>query len=307
MNPENLEIWNSFTAAPVQHVSYDGGPFHLYIKRLDLIQSWATGNKYYKLKYNLRHALADGIKTVVSKGGMFSNHLDALTEACHAFDIKCICVVRSYKVDENNPSIHRWVDKNAELLYLSPHEYGLFDERRSSELYSGAYFIPEGGSNKLGILGSAEILSEDEDLFDCFVLPGGTMSTFVGILSNLVADKKVIIVPAWKGCTKTYIEDLLAKYEIHTRCKWEVWPDYHFGGFGRYNTKLADFMYSFSTKTGIPLDPVYTGKMMYAIHDKMQSGYFKNSDRVMAIHTGGLQGMTGFKYMDPKTWGHIPV
>jgi 1-aminocyclopropane-1-carboxylate deaminase len=134
------------------------------------------------------------------------------------------------------------------------------------------------------------------------VISGGSMCTAMGILSVAAPDVQIIIVPAWKGCTSDYIHNLLNTYNIHVQCKWDLWEDYHFGGFGKYDQELVSFMYSFTEKTNFPLDPVYTGKMMFAVKSKMESGYFTANDEIVAVHTGGMQGLTGFNYKDPDTW-----
>ena len=129
------------------------------------------------------------------------------------------------------------------------------------------------------------------------------MGTSSGLLTTMPESIKVIIVPAWKGCTEEYVSGILDHHKIKTACSWQLWPDFHFGGFGKFNVELIDFMTSFTTTTSIPLDPVYTGKLMYAIEDKRASGYFKKDDTIIAIHSGGSQGLAGYKYRFPKEWG----
>ena len=277
--------------------------------RLDLLQSWASGNKYYKLKYAIEFALANDVKVIVSKGGMFSNHLAALAEACHVFNLRLIAVIRSYAPDENNPSIRKLREKGSEIVYLNPEAYTVFDEQEAGQLFPASLFIPEGGLSDLGIHGTSEILNECLDQHPThIILSGGSMGTACGIISSAPADVKVIIIPAWKGCTDLYFLDILRQYQINPVCTWELWPDYHFGGFGRFNQELIDFMFSFSADTGIPLDPVYTGKMMSAIDDRWKSGYFKQTDSILAIHTGGLQGLDGYRYRFPAVWGkYLPT
>ena len=277
--------------------------------RLDLLQSWASGNKYYKLKYAIEFALANDVKVIVSKGGMFSNHLAALAEACHVFDLRLIAVIRSYAPDESNPSIRKLREKGSEIVYLNPEAYTVFDEQEAGQLFPASVFIPEGGLSHLGIHGTSEILNECLDHHPThIILSGGSMGTACGIISSAPADVKVIIIPAWKGCTDLYFLDILRQYQINPVCTWELWPDYHFGGFGRFNQELIDFMFSFSADTGIPLDPVYTGKMMSAIDDRWKSGYFKQTDSILAIHTGGLQGLDGYRYRFPAVWGkYLPT
>lgn len=300
---EAFNKWNTFIPGPIDAVEEDWCKTSLYIKRLDLIRSWATGNKYYKLKYTIEEVLRSGIRSVVSKGGMFSNHLEALARACFAFDIECICLIRTYVGDENNPTINTLRSYGAKLFFLNPDEYQSFDIDQSKTIYPDSYFIPEGGADKNGLRGASEILAEiNSHEFKYVVIAGGTMSTAAGILSEAPLNLTVNIVPAWKGCTREYVVDLICRYNLQVNCQWDLWPDHHFGGFGKYNTELVEFMYSFTERTGIPLDPVYTGKMMFAIREKMKAGYFPGDEKVLCIHTGGLQGIQGFAYRDPRMW-----
>jgi 1-aminocyclopropane-1-carboxylate deaminase len=140
---DSISLSNIFSDPPIQqlHLDEDRGDVHML--RLDLIQSWASGNKFFKLKKHFEHALSQGMQCLVSKGGMASNHLHAFADACHYFKRKCVCIIRSYGDDPLNPTIKHLKEKNAELIFLEPKEYDSFDEERSGELFPGAYFIPE--------------------------------------------------------------------------------------------------------------------------------------------------------------------
>lgn len=297
-----LKKWNAFTPGPIVPVNADTA-FPIYMHRLDQVQSWADGNKYYKLKYTLHEAIYSGITHLVSKGGMFSNHLAALAAACAVFGLKCTAVIRSYTSDEQNPSIQQLRHLGCEVLYLNPEQYKAFDGLACEKAFPDALFIPEGGLSVSGIRGTAEISSEwNIPGLTHVVVPAGTMGTAAGILSTTPAHIHVIIVPSWKGCSTSYVSDILSQYDIHPACTWEVWADYHFGGFGKFTPALPVFMTSFFKTSGLALDPVYTGKMMFAVEDRMRQGYFAGSDRILALHTGGHQGIAGFRYRYPDVW-----
>lgn len=304
LTPSLQKIFDEYTPGPIQDIQMDIEGPALAMLRLDQISSWATGNKYFKLKYTMARAIELGVKHMVSKGGMFSNHLAALAEACHTFHIPFTAVVRSYQPDEGNPSIKRWRSLGADVIYMKPDVYRLFDPSSSEQLYPDGLFIPEGGLSPEGIAGASEIIREVAGYEPTHVVvPGGTMGTFAGILSSASSDSRVIAVPAWKGCTTEYITHLLNDFNVIPRCKWEVWPDFHWGGFGRCPMPLEDFMREFHGSTGIPLDPVYTAKMMYAVKQKMDDGFFDSGDRIIAVHTGGLQGDDGPDYLRRKKSG----
>jgi 1-aminocyclopropane-1-carboxylate deaminase len=309
LSSEKYAKWFHFSSGPVQSLAAWHSRTQLSLLRLDLLQSWTSGNKYYKLKYAIEYALTNEVRTIVSKGGMFSNHLVALAETCIAFDLHLVSVIRSFAPDENNPSIRKLRENGSEILYLTPEAYNAFDGNEAEHLFPGAFFIPEGGLSDSGIRGTSEILYEhDENKPSHIIVSGGSMATACGIISSVPADVKVIIVPAWKGCSDSYFSEILQQYSIAPVCSWQLWPGYHFGGFGRFDQRLIDSMIAFSEATGIPLDPVYTGKMMYAIDDRWTSGYFKETDSILAIHTGGHQGLDGYQYRFPEVWGkYLPI
>lgn len=288
---------------PVQPVSYFPSPVPVSMLRLDLLSSWASGNKYFKLKYFIQDAVDHGYQTLVSKGGMYSNHLEAFARACAHFQRKAICLVRTHAPDPESPTMRTIRDLGAQIEFLSPEVYDMWDESRVLEQFSGSLYIPEGGLHMNGIKGAREIgLQVMPEKPNKIILAGGSMCTAVGILSSLPENTTLHIVPAWKGCTDSYFQQLLTMHGIEPGGSWKVWPDFHFGGFSKWNEDLLRFMMDFSEKTLIPLDPVYTGKMMFAIREMLDKGCFESTDKVLAIHTGGLQGVRGLAYRFPQAW-----
>jgi 1-aminocyclopropane-1-carboxylate deaminase len=299
------EKWLAFNRPMIQPISFGDDHPACSILRLDQIQSWASGNKYYKLKYPLYDALQKGISTIISKGGMFSNHLAALAEASSVFGKQLVAVIRCHAPDDHNPSIINLQKHGAEIIFMAPRAYDAFDQHEAEKLFPEAMFIPEGGLSKEGIKGASEISNACIQHSPTHVIiSGGTMGTACGLLATMPEAVNVIIVPAWKGCSEEYVLGIVEHHKIKTVCSWQLWPDFHFGGFGKFNVELIDFMTSFTTTTGIPLDPVYTGKLMYGLQQKLMQGYFTPSSNILAIHTGGLQGLKGFKYRYPEQWNN---
>ncbi|MDQ3016363.1 MAG: 1-aminocyclopropane-1-carboxylate deaminase/D-cysteine desulfhydrase [Bacteroidota bacterium] len=297
--------FQGYTPGPVQSVSTDWSDGRVSMLRLDLLQSWASGNKYYKLKYTLEEAYRRSVHTVVSKGGMFSNHLYALSEACNTFGFKCVCIIRSYGEDPANPTLQCLRNNKCDLIFLDPSAYDVFNEFDAERVSPGSSFIPEGGESKSAIRGATEILqSIDQRDVNHIIISGGTMTTAAGLLQSADENIQLSIVPAWKGCTVDFVNNILEKYEIVPRCSWTLWPDFHFGGFAKSNKLLVSFMQSFTRATIIPLDPVYTAKMMYGICEKMKLGFFDKNDKILAIHTGGLQGLEGAYYKNPDLFAN---
>ena len=279
----------------------------MHLLRLDLLDTWATGNKYFKLKHYLGEARSRGIAHVISKGGPFSNHLAALAEACATFGMRLTCIVRAYRDDPDNPTLRRIRTLGGDCHITVPHTFSAFGPSDASAIDPGALFIPEGANGPLGWKGTAEIVEHLMRLGPTHVvLPAGTFGTAAGMLSAAPAHWHMIMVPAWKGCSRAYVTDMLDAAHISPRCLWSVWPDHHAGGFGRYDESLRTFMFSFTAATGVLLDPVYTGKMLKATLDAVRDGFFPTGSRIVAIHTGGLQGLAGYRYRFPEHWSDYP-
>jgi 1-aminocyclopropane-1-carboxylate deaminase len=151
------------------------------------------------------------------------------------------------------------------------------------------YIIPEGGTNFLGVKGCEEILTqEDKKYFSHICCAVGTGGTISGIINSSNMSQKILGFSSLKG-------DFLKK-DINifaNQNNWELITDYHFGGYGKTNDKLINFINGFKKEYGIQLDPIYTGKMMFGIFDLIQKNYFKENSKILTIHTGGLQGIKG--------------
>ena len=157
------------------------------------------------------------------------------------------------------------------------------------EAYGDFYLIPEGGTNSLAVKGCEEILKSEDAIFDVVCVSIGTGGTIAGIINSLKSNQKVIGFPALKG---DFLKKEIEKYTI-PNVKWSLNTDYHFGGFAKINEELINFNNNFKEETGISLDPIYTGKMMFGIVDLIKKGYFQKGTKILAIHTGGLQGISG--------------
>jgi 1-aminocyclopropane-1-carboxylate deaminase len=156
------------------------------------------------------------------------------------------------------------------------------------------YLLPEGGTNLLALKGCAEIIDEIDIDYDIICVPVGTGGTLAGIITGLKGRNRAIGYSALKGnFLKEEIEKLISLNQSEY-INWEVCTDYHFGGYAKFDMPLIDFINRFRRTTGIALDPVYTGKMMYGIYKMIKEGKFRESKNILAIHTGGLQGIAGF-------------
>ena len=283
---------------PNQFVKEENG-ISLYMKREDLLHPEVSGNKFRKLKYNLREAISRGQNAVLTFGGAYSNHISATAAAGQIYNLKTIGVIRGEELGQNleqtlkkNPTLAFADSYGMQLEFISRSEYREKDsaemEARLRKKFGEFYLVPEGGTNALAIKGCEEILGEQDDVFDVICCSVGTGGTISGIINSATEKQRVLGFPALKGdFLISEIESLVKKNS------WDLAIDYHFGGYAKVNSELIEFINNFSTQYGIPLDPVYTGKMMYGIFDLMQKRTFPENTRILAVHTGGLQGISG--------------
>lgn len=290
----------ALTTSPVQLVkTFDASNISLYIKREDLLHPEVSGNKFRKLKYNLLAARGQNKDTLLTFGGAFSNHIAAVAAAGKIFGFKTIGIIRGEELSGDlsktflqNPTLQYAASKEMELKFISRDEYRekdnpLFIEGLLKE-FGDFYLLPEGGTNSLAIKGCEEILDEKDAGFDFICCAVGTGGTISGIINASRPNQKVIGFPALKG---DFLKNEILKYTSKTN--WSLQQEYHFGGYGKINSALINFINDFQEKYHIPLDPVYTGKMFFGIFDLIQSSAFPQNSRILAIHTGGLQGNAG--------------
>lgn len=272
----------------------------LFVKRLDKMPAEISGNKYFKLKYNLHYAKSNHYTQILTFGGAYSNHIYASAKAAMIHGLKSIGVIRGELMLPLNPTLSAAKEFGMKFHPLGRSDYKdkynetLIDLLKT--LYGDFYMIPEGGTNELAIRGTQEILNSDDQAFDYICTPVGTGGTFAGIYSSAGNHQKVIGFSALKGnFIHEDVKQVLSKYVKRSVTNYELINAYHFGGYAKIKNELLEFMGAFTSATSIALDPVYTGKMMYGIFDLIKQGYFPEGSSILAIHTGGLQGNAGFE------------
>lgn len=265
------------------------------IKREDLIHPIVSGNKYRKLKYNLQEAMQLGYKRLLTFGGAFSNHISATAAAARINEIGVLGIIRGEELAgnwANNPTL-RWAnDQGMCFKFVSRDTY----RRRNNpdfinslkKEFGEMYVIPEGGTNTLAIRGCEEILGPEDSEFDIIGVSVGTGGTIAGIINASYNNQRIIGFPALKG---DFLEEEIKR--LTTKSNWSLNLNYHFGGYAKVNIELIAFINQFKAQSGIPLDPVYTGKMMYGLLEMVKNDNFVPGTRILAIHTGGLQGIHG--------------
>lgn len=282
----------------------------LYVKRED--KNFSTyrkfsqkysGNKGRKLKYNLMEARRQGYETLLTFGGAYSNHLSAVAAAGADFGFKTVGVVRGESPRQLNPTLAFAESVGMRLEFVNRAFFAQKNEPdflwRLQEKFGAFYLIPEGGTNCLALQGVAELAEEIqhefEELPDWLCVPCGTGGTLAGLVSGMKSESRILGFPVLKGdFLKTEIEKLLQTCQIENFSNWHLNTEYHFGGYAKHTPELLQFMHEFYEHTRIPLDPIYTAKMFFGIFDLAKKGFFPKGATILAIHTGGLQGIEGF-------------
>lgn len=273
----------------------------LYIKREDLLHPEISGNKWRKLKYNLREAKRLHHQTLLTFGGAYSNHIAATAAAGKAYGFGTIGIIRGEEHLPLNPTLRFAVSCGMELEYVSRETYRQKAEPRFleqlSDQYNQPYILPEGGTNNLAVKGCTEIVEDLSIDYDYIGCASGTGGTLAGIIAGLAGEKQVLGFPALKvgEFLQEDIKQLVYNYCGREFSNWQLITDYHFGGYAKVKPELLVFMQAFQKRHHIPLEPVYTGKMFYGLFDLVRQGYFPKGSRIVAIHTGGLQGNAGFR------------
>lgn len=269
----------------------------LWLKREDEIHPVISGNKFRKLKYNLLQAQKEGKNKLLTFGGAFSNHIAATAEAARVCGLESIGIIRGDELAKNFPDI---LNENSTLAHAHQNGMQFYFETRENyrkkdspqqlklykEKFGDAYLIPEGGSNALAIQGCKEILHEEDASFDVICCSSGTGGTAAGLIEASTKQQEVLSFSALKG---DFLNNEISKWT--KKQNWKLNTDFHFGGYAKVSADLIQFINSFYASYEIPLDPIYTGKMLFGVFQLIKSGFFSENTRILAIHTGGLQGV----------------
>jgi 1-aminocyclopropane-1-carboxylate deaminase len=264
----------------------------LFVKRLDKVHPLISGNKWFKLKYNLIEAKKLGHDTLLTFGGAYSNHITATAFSAKANGFESVGIIRGEEHLPLNPTLAFVRKNNMELNYVNRSDYRLkttanFLDKLKTQ-FGDFYLLPEGGTNELAVKGTSEILDEIDNQ-DYICCPVGTGGTIAGLINASNNKQKVIGFPAIKGFDglekdiKSWVNKQNYKFINNYICD----------GYAKLNKELVEFINQFYLMHNIPLDAVYTGKMLFGILDLIAKDYFPKGSSILAIHTGGLQGNKG--------------
>lgn len=298
-NPMN-PLFDHHFEAEIQAVAFSeiahfGVEIHLL--REDLIHPQVSGNKFRKLKFNLLEAKKQQCDTLLTFGGAFSNHIAATAAAGNLCGFKTVGIIRGeelYTKIADNPTLLFAEKKGMSLFFVDRETYRIKHEadfqNHLLEKFGNAYILPEGGTNDLAVSGCEEMLHDACQHFDFIAVAVGTGGTISGLINSCEAHQKVMGFPALKG---DFLSKDIRKFVTNKEKKWALVSDYHFGGYAKLDASLIRFINRFKAETEIPLDPIYTGKMMFGLVDMIKRIRIPEGSKILAVHTGGLQGIEG--------------
>ncbi|CAH0992503.1 D-cysteine desulfhydrase [Sinobacterium norvegicum] len=274
----------------------------LSVKRLDLLDHHISGNKWYKLKHNLAAAKAQNLTTVISFGGAYSNHIHALACAGSKLGLRTVGVIRGERIEPLNPTLadaERW---GMELVFISREQYR---HKRQPEClhwlqqrFGKSYIIPEGGANALAIEGCGDITRElacQLPDYDIAVVACGTAGTLAGMVAGAESGRQLLGIAVLKA-HQSLLEDINRWLQGRQNLpEWQLLDGFHCGGYAKVDGELVVFCDQFERQFGITLEPIYSGKMFKALFALIEQGYFPPGSHIVAVHTGGLQGLRGMK------------
>ncbi|WP_130804603.1 1-aminocyclopropane-1-carboxylate deaminase/D-cysteine desulfhydrase [Acinetobacter ihumii] len=285
-------MFNAIEQAVKYQTLIDQPEIHLALKRLDLIHPQISGNKFYKLKYNLQYAKQLGLDTIITFGGAFSNHIAATAYAADYFGFKSIGIIRGEELAQQrlNHTLTTASQFGMQLEFISRQDYRNKNQAdflvELQRRFPKAYIIPEGGTNTLAIQGCTEILTDaDRQNYDVICCAVGTGGTLTGLIEASNSHQTVMGFSALKG---DFLKQDIAN--LTEKSNWNIRDDYCFGGYAKTSPLLIEFIHGFEEQYQIPLEPIYTGKMLFGILDLIKHHYFAPNTRILAIHSGGLQG-----------------
>ena len=276
------------------HITFPNN-ISLSIKREDLIHPFVSGNKFRKLKYNLLQAKAENKSALLTFGGAFSNHIAAVAYAGKENGFKTIGVIRGDELGdkiEDNPTLKFAKENGMQFEFVTREDYRHKSEvsfiEKLRDKFGDFYLVPEGGTNEFAVKGCEEILTQEDAVFNFVCCAVGTGGTISGLINSSQSHQKILGFPALKGDFLTDEIRIFAQKD-----NWNLISDYHFGGYGKINLELIEFINAFFEENKVPLDPIYTGKMVFGVIDLIHKNYFPEHSKILLIHTGGLQGIEG--------------
>ncbi len=296
--------------SPIHELScelFDLYNIRVLLKRDDQIHPEISGNKWRKLKLNIERFSKGKYDKILTFGGAYSNHIAATAATGKLFSIPTIGIIRGDELNINSNETLKTANENGMELFFVPRStysqrYERYYHEELRRKHGNVLIIEEGGANYYGMLGCAEINREIDFEPDYFISASGTGTTAAGLLYGS-SKAKIISVPVLKnagfirdeieklikfgGMSGTVLNDYMSRLLLDN--------EYHFGGYGKFNSELIDFINESYKLHNVPFDQIYTSKMFYTLKERIKSGQIEKGSSVIALHTGGLQGLSSIK------------
>jgi 1-aminocyclopropane-1-carboxylate deaminase len=282
----------TYSETPIQEIQnplFSKAQVRFFIKREDLNHSFISGNKWWKLKYNLEEALHKGKDTLLTFGGAYSNHIYATAAAAREMQLKAVGIIRGEEKMSVNPVIQFARHAGMKLhfvsraVYRQKHNPDFIEELKRQ--FGDFYLIPEGGSNELAVKGVQEFAAQLAGKFDYVCCPVGTGGTLAGLINGFKGSGTVVGFSVLKD--GSFLDDevrrLGARYD-----NWTIQTTFDFGGYAKSTPWLSSFIEGFQKTYNIPIEIVYSGKMMAGVFDLLGKGFFQRGSSILVIHTGGI-------------------
>ncbi len=276
----------------ISNVNLAADKVKISVLRLDKMHPLTGGNKTYKLRHNINEAKNQGFDTIVTMGGAFSNHIAATASACMEHGLHSIGIIRGEPESASNITLTRAVENGMELRFVNREQYRNYRESSfMKKEFMNGYCIPEGGSNEEGIKGCEEILPPEASAFDIVAVACGTGATLAGITRALGSNQHLLGVSVLKESSG--IKEGISQWlNENDKKNYILNESYHFGGYAKVKPALLSFVERFNAQNDFLIEPIYTGKLFFALEDLASQGHFKPGTKILAIHTGGLQYLT---------------
>ena len=273
----------------------------LFIKREDLTHPEISGNKYWKMFYNVKKYLEKEVseRKIITFGGAFSNHIAAAAALGNEFGIETLGIIRGNELEDSwqeNPTLFSAHQNGMSFRFVTRETYR-YKERLMAELqeeFPESLVVPEGGTNENAVEGIQYMLTDETNDFDYICSAVGTGGTVSGLSKFAQPHQKIIGFKAVKDNSLENRIKNLSKKDNFTLV------DASDGGFGKITDENVRFINEFYQYFGIVLEPVYTGKMLRKIFEMIADDYFPANSKILAFHTGGLQGIVGANEMLKK-------
>ncbi|MDG5787146.1 D-cysteine desulfhydrase [Evansella sp. AB-P1] len=309
-----IEKLNRFTEAL-------NGP-SVFIKRDDLLGLTQGGNKTRKLEFLIADAQAKGADTIITAGGIQSNHCRLTLAACVKERLKCILVLEENEISQfdtdTNGNFLIYQLLGTESIKIVPNGTDVYMEMEkiSENVQKDGgtpYVIPVGGSNVTGITGYAacaeEIVEQSTEMgvhFDYIICASGSGGMHAGLITGFLGlgyETKVLGMNVSRGKAEQEekVFDLTKKAATHMGIKEIVNQevvtcfDKSVGpGYALPTDEMIEAVKLLASTEAILLDPVYTGKTMAGLIDLINQGYFKQTDSILFIHSGGIPALYAY-------------